>query len=262
MFESLRIEFDLTPLAQVVAWGKPGNQSLHWFGLTDGRYDVVIGEHRLFSEHDRMDGIDYQVVRLWEDLIDLLPEILDEVPDALATRLADVDAWMAWNDRAWDLTEELGLDPELLDAATCWWRDRRLDTGHLVAAPRLQLWRTSGVVHATWRTRLGEHEVARADLPRWASPAGDAELALTELTDEIRRFDHALIAAMQARVDEVATSWSRPDVAIDVEQLRREHRDRSGWLTDTLARVHRTKRPWDEVVTAITTLENHIGRVR
>ncbi|HEX8111029.1 MAG TPA: DUF5984 family protein [Kofleriaceae bacterium] len=48
--------------------------------------------------------------------------------------------------------------------------------------------------------------------------------------DELVRFDQDLIAAMQARVDALATGRPRPDIAIDVDALHREQADRAIWL--------------------------------
>src|SRR5262249_38264841 len=152
-------------------------------------------DHRLFSAPGRTDGADYFVVRLWEDLIELLPDLVDEVPAQLAARLENADAWLRWTERAWELD-----DLDLVDAATSWWNERELYSGHFVAAPRLHVWRTGGIAHAH-------------------SDHGHTTIALTTFVDEILRFDRALIAAMGARIDEVATSWSRPDIAIDVEDV-------------------------------------------
>jgi hypothetical protein len=49
----LRLSFELRPLEDVRPWGTlESGFHLHGFGLTDGWYDVVVGEHRLFSTPD------------------------------------------------------------------------------------------------------------------------------------------------------------------------------------------------------------------
>jgi hypothetical protein len=64
--DGFRIFFELRPLSDVQPWGDAeSGLSLHWFGLTDGWYDVAIDEHRLYSGRGETRGIDYQVVRLW-----------------------------------------------------------------------------------------------------------------------------------------------------------------------------------------------------
>jgi len=243
--DTFRIAFELRPLAEIAPWGtRETGLSLSWFGLTDGWYDVVIAGHHLFrGEGGDPRGIDYQVVRLWEDLIDVAPAVIDEIPAALSMRLADVDRWNEWVARAWKLENA----DELLETALPWWGRRRLDTSHLRGAPHLFLWRHGQEIHMRWRSW------PVPDPPPWCSPRGDATLELAAFTDELVRFDRALIEAMTARVDSIGRSWDRPEIAIDVDQLRREHEDRATWLSHSLRRP--TTDSWDAVVEAVTKLE-------
>ena len=105
------INFTLAPIEEIVPWGEPGSYSLHWFGLTYGEYWIQAGEAALFeySDHARNAGInrycDYQVVRLYEDLLDMLPYILEPVPEPLVPYICGerAKAWQnaydAWRDR-------------------------------------------------------------------------------------------------------------------------------------------------------------------
>jgi hypothetical protein len=250
--DTFTIAFELRPLAGVTPFGtRESGLRLHWFGLTDGWYDVVVSGHHLF----RVDGgdprgIDYQVVRLWEDLIEVVPAVTDEIPAALAMRLTDVDRWNAWVTRAWELENA----HELQDAALAWWGHRHVDTGHLRGAPRLYLWRHGHELHVQWRS------ARRPEAPRWSSPHGNAILAFDAFIDELVRFDRALIEAMATRVNLVTTAWNRPETAIDVDQLRREHDDRATWLHRALRIKRPTTHSWDAVVEAVTKLEERIGR--
>ncbi len=62
--------FSLTPLEKIIPWGEPGEEILHWFGLTDGTYWMEVGEHKLFEysssacESSAPEYCDYQIVRL------------------------------------------------------------------------------------------------------------------------------------------------------------------------------------------------------
>ncbi len=60
--------------------------------------------------------------------------------------------------------------------------------------------------------------------------------------EEVWRFNDALIAQMQPRVDEICAGWNRPHIRIDFEGLRREQLERSGML-DT--RMHCPPSPMD-----------------
>ena len=55
---------------------------------------------------------DYQVARYWEDLLEMLPDILDPIPDDFAARVADAEGWRAWQDRAQSWHEEQEQEDE------------------------------------------------------------------------------------------------------------------------------------------------------
>lgn len=80
---------------RVRPWGRE-NPRLHWFGLTDGWYWIELGDQELlryspdtlrrFRSDDlgpRHPYVDYYIARLWEDLIDLPPMVMQPVPDDL-----------------------------------------------------------------------------------------------------------------------------------------------------------------------------------
>jgi hypothetical protein len=88
-------EFVLRPIEQVAPWGAPGEENLHWFGLTDGWYWMNVGEVQLMRYSQRLiDAIpewnpplpyvDYQVDRLYDDLLSILPAIVDPIPPDIA----------------------------------------------------------------------------------------------------------------------------------------------------------------------------------
>ena len=249
--DSLRVFFELRPLANVAPWGDPETGlRLHWFGLTDGWYDLVIGDHRLYSVVGETRGIDYQVVRLWEDLIQVAPYALESVPDVLASRLADSDAWTSWVERTWDLDDR----DEVVEAALDWWFDREMSAGHLVGAPTLQLWSYGDQLRLNWKSAP-----RGSAAPAWSSPNGRATASPNAFREGLIRFDRELISAMSSRISEVEQNWGRPEVAIDVKALRREHTDRSSWLQRALQGPRHQKPSWDEVVKAVIALEDRIG---
>lgn len=46
---AMLFDFTLVPLDEIEPWGKPGQLSLHWFGLTDGYYWMDVGSSTLFE---------------------------------------------------------------------------------------------------------------------------------------------------------------------------------------------------------------------
>ena len=250
--DGFRIFFELRPLSDVQPWGNAETGlKLHWFGLTDGWYDVAIDGHRLYSGPSETRGIDYQVVRLWEDLIEVAPYVLESLPEPLAARLADFDAWTAWVEKTWDLDDR----DDVVETALDWWFHREMSAGHLVRAPSLQMWRSGDELHLHWKSAPGE-----SGPPVWSSPNGRAQTKANAFRDELIKFDRELIAAMETRVSEIERSWCRTEIAIDVENLRREQADRALSLQQAFDRPRYREPDWNAVVEAVSSLESVIGK--
>src|SRR5438105_15938246 len=82
-------DFTLRELDQIQPWGAPEDPNLHWFGLSDGTYWMNVGQSKLFEytaaaqAHAVPQFCDYQVVRLYEDLLEVVPYVLEPVPPQL-----------------------------------------------------------------------------------------------------------------------------------------------------------------------------------
>ncbi|MDX3224804.1 DUF5984 family protein [Streptomyces sp. ME19-01-6] len=242
MDQDIRFRFGLTPLAEVRPWGRREHPVLHWFGLTDGWYAIDLGEHELlrYSERTvrRLRGgegggpahpyVDYYVVRLWEDLLALLPAALEPVPEDLADFVAGDPA-----DWYWEETPEAEAEAEAeaaAEAAAGWHRDRALDMGYLRVAPYVHCWRTvageDDVMNISWAYQSDpENEI------EFAGPAtGRTTLPTSAFVAAVAEFDRGLREAMERRIGELEAAGPPPGIELDLEQLRREHRDRAGWL--------------------------------
>lgn len=252
--DTVQFHFELRQLVDVEPWGTAeSGLRLHWFGLTDGWYDIIIGEqHRLFSQVDDRRGIDYQVARLWEDLIEVVPAVLERVPQPLVAKLANVHAWQSWVEKACASSDRR----ELKSTALSWWFNRQLHAHHLVDAPSLAMWRSGDDVHMHWRSRP-----RRSEGPGWASPNGEAITKAETLRAELNEFDRDLIAAMEARITAIERSWSKPEIEIDIEDLRRDHTRRVNHLECAVRYLHYYERDWDDVMGAMLELEREVGCV-
>jgi hypothetical protein len=88
------INFTLVHVEKIEPWGTPENPALRWFGLTDGQYWIQAGNSTLFEYNQPVQTAggpqycDYQVVRLHEDLLEMLPYILEPIPPSLAQYLS------------------------------------------------------------------------------------------------------------------------------------------------------------------------------
>jgi hypothetical protein len=59
------------------------------------------------------------------------------------------------------------------------------------------------------------------------------------------------MAAMAERIESVEASWSRKDVKLDVQQIRKEHDLRASWLDSALRRRPGNPTLWDLVGTEL-----------
>jgi hypothetical protein len=214
------INFTLTDLGAVRPWGEEHNR-LHWFGLTDGSYWMQVGPTELFEyasggPSETSDGthVDYFIARLWEDLLDLLPRVLHEVPPRIEPLLKSRSPW------------QRGKTPE---AAGAFWAARALDCGYLVNPPHIWIWSCAGVTTIQWTTDGGDVED-----PRWSAGKGEWKVPTARLVEEVKGFDQRLMRGMGDRVAAVVAGALDPAIEIDVELLIREHHDRASWLSKAL----------------------------
>ncbi|MFC3499978.1 DUF5984 family protein [Micromonospora krabiensis] len=243
----IRFRFELRPLAQVHPWGRE-RRTLHWFGLTDGWYWIELNGHELLRYSDQtvrrrqtdgyegMPYADYYVVRLWEDLLQLLPAVLEPVPTDLVPFVeADSTSWAERGEHEEDFTAEI------------WYGDRVLDVGYLRNAPVIRWWRTiingADAVTVDWWNRRCEKDldVTFADPVR-----GRLVLTTEELIDAVRDLDRDLMAAMHERITLLEERHVvLPDVELDLAALRAEHHDRATWLRHALDR--RVQSDWTAI---------------
>lgn len=224
--------FTLAPLVQVMPWGEPGTPSLHWFGLTQGQYWIAAG-HDLLLEYSSQEikgsGLprfcEYYVVRLHEDLLDMLPSIMEPVPEALAPWLqrAKRDALYAWEpeaEAAW----------EMRDLALSWISGRTLDLGYLSAAADIRLWSDPASVYIAWDNR----GILSGEALVWSAQAGSFAIPRPMFEAQVRSFHARLIDEMAERVEAVLGGALDPALAIDHKQLLREQEQRGRALEAAL----------------------------
>jgi len=243
-------QFELLGLDDVEPWGSEKTLSMHWFGLTDGWYWMQAGDQQLFRRNATNDGrpfVGYHVVRLWEDLLEIVPAMLAPVPADIAEGLLPEARPLQWQHRACELLskvtgQEAQREEEL---ATGWISSRRLDSFHFTHSPRIWFWTAEGVSHLAWDNR--EHEIDGR--PVWSSGVGHISMPQTQLIAQVRSFHDRLMAAMSARVDViVAGGWRRPEVQIDQLHVVADQADRQTWFEQALsAAARRATENWEAV---------------
>ncbi|HET6859728.1 MAG TPA: DUF5984 family protein [Streptomyces sp.] len=247
---SIRFRFALDPLEEVRPWG--GEQPvLHWFGLTSGWYCIDLDGHEVLRYSERTvqelreagpphPYVGYFVVRLWEDVIALVSAAMEPVPTDLVATATDTSPDWTWR------------DTPAADAAMTWHDAGHLYTDYLRVAPHIRCCRTvageDDTVTFAWEHRAdpeGVIEFAGPQKGRVTMPTSEFLAAVTEL-------DRALLAAMDQRISELEEAGPAPGVEVDMEQLRREHRDRATWLQRARDRDRSTD--WNTIRTGVRTL--------
>jgi hypothetical protein len=218
--DPLSFRFVLRDMARIEPWGVAPDLSLSWFGLTDGAYCIETPAGRLLDyrdEHDADLGVSwctYAVARLWEDLKDLAPRVLEPVPEDVLPRLI-----------AWQRTGAADDPPEddtLYDAwvgAQGWWSERQLDLGFLRHAPRLHFWRTGDMMQMRWRIR---------EIPDEPNPFtlefADAQVTVAQFERAVALFERDFLGAMRTRCETlVRDGWPGKPCEIDPEAVLEEH---------------------------------------
>ena len=227
----LEIKFKLRDIERIEPWGKPGEQHLSWFGLTDGAYCIETAAGRLLeftgdSESDLgVAWCDYHVVRLFDDLMDVWPYVREPVPPDILTR------YFAWRPRekAWfDTAGRPAIDPWY--EATSWWSRRAISFSYLRTPPRLHLWRSQSSGCLEWRSEAP-----------WSPPAADLSFPFELMQQAVASFSRDFLAAMAARVAEIERSrWQPKDAVLNIPHLVMEHRQREEEAEQALHRVAET----------------------
>lgn len=267
--------FHLCPFNQISPWGKPGDLSLHWYGLSFGYYWLDAGAVELLRYNPAlvdlwarkypganwlpdMPYVDYQVARLWDDVIEILPAVLEPVPLRLARALTLKGPWANWLRSAEAaLREHMGASLTLEDArnllyeAGRWWGRRSLDTAYLQAGAEIACWGDGAEVHIAWDNR----GLMLEGLPAWDAQFGEYRLPVAAFLDEVHAFDTRFIRRMHDRVALAQVNWTRPDVTLDpgINVAQEKSAQYLNWRMQPS--VRRELDDWDHIYEAIAQIE-------
>lgn len=250
--EKFRFGFELDAVNKIQPWGEPPNASLHWFGLTSGRYwiETPVGEVLRYTPEIRklwnfpFPYVDYQVARMLEDLQEHLPDALEPVPEDVAT-LATPRGWLEQLD-SWineECSESEGRQRwELYEAAMSWWWHRELDTAYLSHGPRISIWRTDDEIHFRWTTPENEDR----GVPVFVAPNGDVTMNLRIFQSAAFSFCDDVLSAMGSRIEAIQREgWNRENCKVDLNGLVAEQRHREEMFAQVKRKVSETN--WPEV---------------
>jgi len=267
--------FSLKPIKECEPFGTTPDLRLHWFGLTDGFYYLKAGEVEIlrYTPEIMQEGAkkgwqtqqlpypNYYVIRLFEDLLEILPAIFKEVPAEVARYVANPEKqqhleqiYQTWLSKVDLQKHDQQQVKDIYDVATTsiiWWNNRHLSSYHLQKGPHVWFWRTGEQVHIRWDCSGKSEE----GVPFWTSESGEYSLPFQEFQAEVEDFNERFIGEMRERVEAACREWPLPEVKIDLENLKAEQIQREGSLREALAIKPETD--WAKVISAIKQMEEY-----
>jgi Family of unknown function (DUF5984) len=262
-------EFELDPIENVQPWGESPNERIHWFGLTQGIYRLKVGNEYLLNYTDEFTDyisknhpqiyykgtyVDYYVVRIWEDLIDLLPTILEPVPKDLQHFFkSDYKVQKTWFEKVNEWEEKAESQKtqtndeisNICDAAIYWIQNRQLECWYLSPPAKIWFWADENDVIISWDNA----DTIVEGFQVWSAKRGNFRINRDEFIAELKQFDKKLFAEMEKRVDIICKTWNNNKVSINFEQLKGEQIQRATLMENHLN--FNTKTDWRTVSESI-----------
>jgi hypothetical protein len=240
----LKFSFKLREFDRIEPWGQGEDRNLHWFGLSDGAYCIETSAGNLLELPDisaqdlGVRWLDYQVVRMFEDVLDVWPFFREPVPIDVTERYF---AWRPLNEDAWfDKANSAARDT--WSEATHWWREREVSLSYLRQSPQLHFWRSESSAHLEWR----------AEAP-WSPPEVHLYLPFEAMQQAAASFAREFLSEMGARVLEIERlGWQPKNANLDIAHLAREQKAREEEAELALSNVVETN--WTSVRRALTKL--------
>lgn len=256
--------FSLVPVEQVQPWGEANDKSLSWFGLTDGQYWIEVGDEKLFEYSEnflqKRGGsryCDYQIARLYEDILEITPYALEAIPNFLVQHITGKTGldW-ALKYQSWYEKKHMPLGEDqfwrMADQAYSWVMKRILDSLYLLQGPRIIIWSNSDGINIEWnnRNKLFENK------PLWTAIEGCFKISSEEFINEVRSFHNRLMQQMDDRVKRVIKGAISKDIRIDFDNLVREQEIRSMPIEKVFSR-QKVATDWTEVMKSIRHIDEN-----
>lgn len=264
-----KINFELKKLEQVALWGERPNQSIHWFGLTDGLLWIDIGNQTIYEYSkeaqdyfgDCIRYVDYQISRFLEDFSFLFRYAGESIPVELYDDIEDFNNKL---ERWWDMHEEDDTE-ELFDyfldtdyvGLTEWYNfQHTMNSGHLTGGQYISFFRCRDKIKIIWDSTY-ETENGKSI---WTSPSGIIEISYNEFVEEVKTFFQRFYVAMDKQVENaVNKNWG--SVSLDKERLIIENKERKEGFNQAISFLlrHKTHTDWECFMCLYEKMNSEIG---
>src|SRR5690606_24968412 len=140
---------------------------------------------------------DYQVVRLYEDVLDTLLAALEPIPRDLLEFVETVEAEEGFKEICWEDWDEVLDFPNnseeyrrrmkiWTDATNWWFAGHSLSRGHMAGQPDIRFWREVNTIHIRWHNDSGVEPVTGL---AWSQvPDGLHTMPVDSFLAEVRSF--------------------------------------------------------------------------
>lgn len=209
------IEFEFMPIDQLEDFSRA-----HWWGLTDAYFCMNVGNQTLFELKEEFATpesrwVDYHLARLHQELIAMLPTVLEPIPDALVSRVSTLEAQtqlLATIEQVYEdiPDEDEEADDDYSDAILWLEEDRCLDNTYLRSMPKVWILQIGETIHIRWQSRDDESI--------WTATAGEYQISRESFIEEITSFHDRLITGMAPRIEQLAQAVEVDRANFDPEQ--------------------------------------------
>jgi hypothetical protein len=217
-------QFELARVEDIIPWGEPGNQSLSWFALTYGRFQMVVGEQTLFrytqelSSHFENVGYDaeYQIAAFVRDILGSVAAAVARLPPRIE-RLAS--SWELLAELRKPIEDDSELSEDLRYEAWRWLGERSPWCAYLVAEPRLHFVRVEDEIRIQWDNR----DRVIDGLPVWTARYGGHVIPVEAFLQECRACAQRLLSSMEVRIGGIEAGTTAPRIGVSTSSLREQH---------------------------------------
>lgn len=231
------IHFKLKNINKIVSFGPEGDQTMHWFALTDGEYWIEVGDVTLFEYTDEILNywggdyryVTYPIIRFIEDFTALFFQITESIPDDLFEYIkskellnkieAQSKMWME------ERIDKADLDDKeiTVEESIRWILNRTLYSPHLTGAPQIRFFRNKDKILIVWVA----NQLVENKIPVWTARTGQFEINFEDFIVQIEKFGKKFIEEMEKQVNRAMEKDWGP-VTIDRKKLKEQQIEREG----------------------------------
>ncbi|MDE6677703.1 MAG: hypothetical protein K2K02_01560 [Ruminococcus sp.] len=225
------INFKLKNINDIQPWG---DNTIHWFALTDGTLYIQVGEEKIYEYSDSArdffkDDIkynDYYLARFVTDFTKIFRFIREPIPEILYDNIDKfedmTDLWKnMYIDKPDDVFNEFYFG-EYNTLTEWYYMQHTLDSGHLVGGPHISFFRYGDKIKIMWKTY--DNAVLENGQNIWTSPNGVYEISWNDFIKEVEAFYWKFRLKMDSRTVYIY-KHGLTHAQIDIKQLLHSNSD-------------------------------------